>query len=462
MYTGDDSLGDIYGNQFEIKFLNVLIGRSYIKGKDIYRDCFWGNKIIQIVKSDHFNITSSKKIVKLISKYYSEYKTIPFYDTLKELVTKEYPLDRKNLFDFLSDIENIPVENEDFIKKSAQDFIQGRNLFSEIEKIKYALDKKEITSYEQIADRVKKNLSMNIVDNVPTIFSKKDFLLSEEEFLERNPIPTGFGYTFDEILNGGISRGELALVIAGLKVGKSTMAAILADAAAKDGKTVLIIYFEGTEEQLRAKFRARWSGISINEASNKKNFNYIKSACDQQLRVIENSGGKIILKKFPVIGTKVPHIESFMDELENIYKIKIDMLILDYLENVEPEGKYTDDFKGEKEVMRGIESLVSEDRFNCACWCFTQGNRGSINSDEIDILQMGGSIKKAQIGHVIIGLGKTKDQRKNKMATISIIGSRVGDDGIVFKDIIFDNARVTVKIEDENMVRDFEKERVKK
>jgi hypothetical protein len=52
---------------------------------------------------------------------------------------------------------------------------------------------------------------------------------------------------------------------------------------------------------------------------------------------------------------------------------------------------------------------------------------------------MGGSIKKAQVGHVIITVAKTLQQKEMNMSTIAINKSRIGKDGVVFENCKFNN-----------------------
>jgi hypothetical protein len=60
---------------------------------------------------------------------------------------------------------------------------------------------------------------------------------------------------------------------------------------------------------------------------------------------------------------------------------------------------------------------------------------------------MGGSIKKAQVGHVIISIAKTLQQKEMKLATIAITKSRIGDDGVVFENCKFDNGMIEIDTE---------------
>ena len=52
---------------------------------------------------------------------------------------------------------------------------------------------------------------------------------------------------------------------------------------------------------------------------------------------------------------------------------------------------------------------------------------------------MGGSIKKAQVGHVIITVAKSLQQKEMNLATIAITKSRIGKDGVVFENCKFNN-----------------------
>ena len=60
---------------------------------------------------------------------------------------------------------------------------------------------------------------------------------------------------------------------------------------------------------------------------------------------------------------------------------------------------------------------------------------------------MGGSIKKAQVGHVIITVAKTLQQKELKLATIAITKSRIGSDGIIFENCKFDNELLEIDTE---------------
>ena len=102
----------------------------------------------------------------------------------------------------------------------------------------------------------------------------------------------------------------------------------------------------------------------------------------------------------------------------------------------EQYSKHLDRQKKKPDVNQG-DGGFKEKRYNPVC------GKGGCKKN-------GGSIKKAQVGHVIISVAKTLQQKEMKLATIAITKSRIGDDGVVFENCKFDNG--TLEIDTESSV----------
>lgn len=74
-------------------------------------------------------------------------------------------------------------------------------------------------------------------------------------------------------------------------------------------------------------------------------------------------------------------------------------------------------------------------------------HNSSISAEIVTNDQMGGSIKKAQIGHVVISIAKTLAQKESGLATMALLKSRLGKDGIVFENCIFKNDSMLISTE---------------
>ncbi len=137
---------------------------------------------------------------------------------------------------------------------------------------------------------------------------------------------------------------------------------------------------------------------------------------------------------------------------------KIDLLVLDYVDCISSDKSTNgEEWKGEGSVMRSLESMTSE--FNMAIWTATQGNRESIASEVVTGDQMGGSIKKAQIAHVILSIGKTLEQKEHNLATLTLLKSRIGKDGVVFQNCKFNNEYLEIDTESQNTLLGHEEQK---
>ena len=126
--------------------------------------------------------------------------------------------------------------------------------------------------------------------------------------------------------------------------------------------------------------------------------------------------------------------------------MKPDVIFLDYIDCVESTKQFKDDYSGEGPIMRQFETMIAE--LNIAGWTAIQGNRSSIGANVVEADMIGGSIKKGQIGHFIMSVAKTLEQKEEGRATLAILKSRFGKDGIIFEDIIFDNGSLKIDTEE--------------
>jgi hypothetical protein len=205
------------------------------------------------------------------------------------------------------------------------------------------------------------------------------------------------------------------------------------------GYNVLQLFFEDNPKIIQRKHITLWTKIHPDELTPRKDevitkVNEIRATMPNQL----------ILKKLPSDTITMLQIKNQVRKMI-ADGIKIDMISLDYIDCVLPDNNLGDEWKSEGSVMRAFEAMCHE--LNLVGWTATQGNRSSISADVVTTDQMGGSIKKAQVGHVIISVAKSLQQKEMKLATIAITKSRIGDDGVVFENCKFDNGMLEIDTE---------------
>jgi replicative DNA helicase len=415
------------GNTFQIQLINQLI-----LNKDFAR------AIVDVLDSKYFDNQYFKIITQMIKEYYIKYESVPTFETLDQLTRSEISSDsaRKIVLDTLIQIRDVSFEGHQFVIEKALKFCKQQELQKVMTKAQKIIDKGDFESYDQLEEMVNKALQVGeIEDGEHDVFTNLDQVLDEDY---RHPIPMGIP-GIDNLLKGGLAKGELGVILAPTGVGKTTVLTKICNHAFNLGYNVLQIFFEDNPKIIQRKHFTLWTGIAPDELS------FHKDVVMEKVRDIkENVTNKLILKKYASDTLTMNQIKNQIRKMI-AEGTKIDMISLDYIDCVVPDKNLGDEWKSEGSVMRGFEAMCHE--LDVAGWTATQGNRSSISSDVVTTDQMGGSIKKAQVGHVIITVAKSLQQKEMKLATIAITKSRIGRDGVVFENCKFDNELMEIDTE---------------
>jgi replicative DNA helicase len=415
------------GNTFQVQLLNNII---------LYKD--FASSIVDVIEPKYFDNQYFKLIMQIVKEYYVKYEHTPSYNTLEQLVKSEVssPMAQKMTLDMVEQVKEAPVEGETFVQEKALKFCKQQELQKVMGKAQKIIDKGDFESYDYLEEMVREALQVGEVDaGTADVFSNLDEVL-EEDF--RHPIPMGIP-GIDNLLKGGIAKGELGVILAPTGVGKSTLLTKISNHAFNLGYNVLQIFFEDNPKIIQRKHFTLWTEIAPDLLSMHKE-KVMKKVQD----IRENAPNKLILKKLPSDTLTMNQIKNQIRKM-TAEGNKIDMVVLDYIDCVVPDKNLGDEWKSEGSVMRGFEAMCHE--LNLVGWTATQGNRSSISSDVVTTDQMGGSIKKAQVGHVIISVAKSLQQKEMNLATIAITKSRIGKDGIVFENCKFDNEMLVIDTE---------------
>lgn len=408
----------------------------------ILTDKNFANSIIDIIQPEYFEEQYIKIIAATIKDAKGKDEIIPDYGSLEIRLLEEQTDDVKRRF-VLAQLRKIKEASLDDTFKTqdiAMKFCKQQELKKSLKEIQKIIDRGNLEEYEQCETILRKALEHgdNKDDGISVFHDIKNVL--KVDF--RKPIRTGIK-GLDEIMDGGLSKGELAVILAPFGVGKTTMMTKICNTAMNDGKKVLQIFFEDMPNVIQRKHLACWSGYDLNSLSLHEE--QLQQMCIDMEKNTKGDTGELRLKKFSSDGTTIPMIRQYIRQ-QIAGGFRPDLITLDYIDCVTPSKKFDDVNAGEGAVMRQFESMLAE--LNLAGWTAVQGNRSSISAEVVEANQMGGSIKKGQIGHFIVSIAKTLDQKEDGTATMAILKSRFGKDGIVFPNIVFDNARIQIEMGD--------------
>jgi len=388
-----------------------------------------------VIENNYFENKYFKIITQMIREYYTKYDHTPSFETLEQITKSELQQEiaSKIVLDTIKKIKDAPIDGVAFVQEKALKFCKQQELQKVMTKAQKIIDGGEFENYDALEEMVRGALQVGAKDTSSMdVFSNIDQVLDEDY---RHPIPMGIP-GIDRLLKGGLAKGEIGVILAPTGVGKSTVLTKIANHAFNLGNNVLQIFFEDNPKVIQRKHYTLWTKIHPDELSEKRD-EVIKKVKD----IEESMSNKLIMTKLPSDTVTMSQIKNQIRKMVADGN-KIDMVLLDYIDCVVPDRNLGDEWKSEGSVMRAFEAMCHE--MDLVGWTATQGNRSSISSEVVTTDQMGGSIKKAQVGHVIITVAKTLQQKEMKLATIAITKSRVGDDGVVFENCKFDNAMLDI------------------
>jgi len=411
------------GHTFQVKLL-----------KQIIEDHKFSESIISIVNPNYFENEYMRIVVSGIKNYNEKYDTIPTYNTISNIIKTEVKreIPRESAIELLKEVESTDSKDCLHTQEIAIKFCKQQELKKATQKIQKILDTGDFDRYEECEEIVKQAISVGSnKDEGIDVFHKIEDVL-EDDF--RDPIPTGL-VGIDNYMGGGLSKGELGVILAAFGVGKTTIMTRMANSAYLNNKNVVQIFFEDNPKVIQRKHITCFTGIELNSLQTRRD------EVKKLLPKFESMGGNLILKKMPSDGTTIPHIKQYLKKLISS-GLKPDIIFLDYIDCVVPTKSFDNEYSGEGNVMRQFETMLTE--LDIAGWTAVQGNRSAIGADLVEAHMMGGSIKKGQIGHFIMSVAKTLDQKEDGTATLAILKSRFGKDGVTFPDILFDNGTLNI------------------
>jgi len=418
---------DYLGNTFQLQLINQII-----EDKD------FASSIMDVIESSYFDNKYFKIILQMIKEYHMKYESCPNFDTLEQIVKSEITqeLVSKIVLDTLKQIKDAPFEGTVFVQEKALKFCKQQELQKAMDKAQKIITEGDFESYDKVEGLVREALQVGEIEkNVTDIFMGLDTVLDEDY---RHPIPMGIT-GIDRLLKGGLAKGEIGVILAPTGVGKTTILTKIANTAFNMGYNVLQIFFEDNPKIVQRKHFTIWTGIEPDNLALHKD-----EVMEKITEIQETMKNKLVLKKLASDTITMGQIKNQVRKMIADGN-KIDLVLLDYIDCVLPESSAKDEWKAEGSVMRGFEAMCHE--LNLVGWTATQGNRSSISSEVVTTDQMGGSIKKAQVGHVIITVAKTLQQKEMNLATIAITKSRLGKDGVVFENCKFNNELLEIDTE---------------
>lgn len=216
--SNDKNFGYL-GNTFQIQLLNNII-----LNKD------FATSIVDVLDPKYFDNQYFRLIMQMIKEYYIKYEHAPTFNTLDQLTKSEItsPMAQKMVMDMLEQVKECPIEGSDFVQEKSLKFCKQQELQKVMSKAQKIIDKGDFESYDHLEEMVREALQVGEVEvGTSDVFANLDEVLDDDY---RHPIPMGI-QGIDNLLKGGLAKGEIGVILAPTGVGKTTILSKLANNA---------------------------------------------------------------------------------------------------------------------------------------------------------------------------------------------------------------------------------------
>ena len=395
-----------FGHVFQAKIItSLLVEQKFLQ------------TICDILKPEYFDSDANKWLVETIIGYFLEYKTSPTLDVMKVKIDSMAGMTNEIMQ--VSVVDNL---KESWRNREATDlkFVQEQTIeFCRNQVIKNAImDSVDLLEHGQY-DQIKK-----IVDEAMKAGSDRDlgheYIEGIEERLTksaRDTIRTGWD-PVDEIMDGGLGKGELGVVVAPAGIGKTWCLQNIGAAAVKEGLNVVHYTLELNQNYVGLRYDTVFSGITT--AS-------IKYYQDEIKKIINQLKGTLLIKYFPTKSATVQTLSSHLKQIE-LSGLDIDLVIVDYadiLRGIGSEKRHV--LENIYEDLRGLAGEVE-----VPIWTASQANRSALEEEIIDATKVAEAYSKVMISDFVISISRKVEDKIANTGRFHVIKNRFGIDGITF------------------------------
>lgn len=187
----------------------------------------------------------------------------------------------------------------------------------------------------------------------------------------------------NDITGGGLPPKSLSVILGGTGVGKSLVMCHMASNNLIDGKNVLYITLEMSEEETARRIDANLLDVDITRIND-----ISSSVYESQIQALRSkTTGKLIIKQYPTASGHTGHFRHLLDELKMKEKFKADIIYIDYINICASSrikmGGNVNSYSYIKSIAEEIRGLGVE--FNVPIVTATQVNRTGFGNSDVDL-----------------------------------------------------------------------------
>jgi archaellum biogenesis ATPase FlaH len=399
--TSNDKLTE-YGWSFQVKAIAAM-----------FTDRGFLQQIADIIQPEYFESDANIWLLEIILDHFREYKSPPTKDVIKVKITDI--TDEVLKVAILEQLKEIfrYMESDDltFVKDEILTFCKNQEI------------KKAITESVQLLsvgnfDAIKSTIDTAMKAGADTDIGldyKKDVINRYTESA-RDTISTGWD-VIDDLMDGGLAKGELGVVMAPAGIGKSWLLINIGKNALKNRKTVIHYTLELNQDYVGQRYDSVLTGIGAQD---------LKHHIDDIEQTINNTSGDLIIKYFPTKSVGVMGLKAHLEKTIML-GTKPDLVIVDYGDLLKINSK-KDKHEALEELYEDLRGMAGE--YDIPVWTASQAGRSALEEDIIEADKIASSYGKVMVADFLMSLSRKVEDKLSGTGRGHVIKNRFGPDGI--------------------------------
>ena len=373
-----------------------LFLRMMITNAELY------TRVMNIMNSENFD-RSLRPVAEMFKEHTDKYKILPDATQIRAMTGV--------------DIETVPELSEghyEWFFDEFESFTKRQELERAILKAADLLEKGDFSPVEKL---IKDAVQISLQKDMGTDYFYDPASRINKYFNAGGQVSTGWPQ-MDKILYGGMSRGELNIFAGGSGSGKSLVMMNLALNWLQVGLSGVYITLELSEELTSLRTDAMLTSMGTKDIRKDIETTHLK------VKMVGKKSGQYRVKGLPA-QSNVNDIRAYLKEVQIQTGIKIDFVMVDYLDLVMPVSvkvNPNDQFIKDKYVAEELRNLSKE--LGILLVTASQLNRSAVDEIEFDHSHIAGGISKINTADNVFGIFTNRSMRERGKYQIQCMKSR--------------------------------------
>jgi len=314
-------------------------------------------------------------------------------------------------------LSQVPELNEghfEWFMSEFEAFTKRQELERAILKSADLLEKGE---FEPVEKLIKDAVQISLTKDMGTDYFADPKTRIEKYFNSGGQVSTGWPQ-LDRLLYGGFSRGELNIFAGGSGSGKSLVMMNIALNWLQQGLSGVYITLELSEELTSLRTDAMLTNMST------KDIRRDMDTTELKVKMVGKKSGQYRVKGLPA-QSNVNDIRAYLKEVQIQTGIKVDFVMVDYLDLVMPVSAKVspnDLFVKDKYVSEELRNLAKE--LGVLLVTASQLNRSAVEEIEFDHSHISGGISKINTADNVFGIFTSRAMKERGKYQIQCMKSR--------------------------------------